>query len=214
MTTWFTSDPHFFHRNVIEYCNRPYRDANGEPDVPHMNEDIIKLHNELVQPDDTVYCLGDFSFAVRPVELYSERLNGKKKLVPGNHDPCHPCNKHSRTPERQANMIAKYEAHGWEVLPIHSQLNLEGCALVNLCHLPYKGDSTDERHQRHRMDDDGRVLICGHVHQHWKTKFTPKGTLMVNVGVDVWDMKPVSEEKLKELILNTLRDKSAGIIAP
>jgi calcineurin-like phosphoesterase family protein len=42
------------------------------------------------------------------------------------------------------------------------------------------------------------------VHQHWKTKFTSKGTLMVNVGVDVHDMKPISEQTLKSIIDATI----------
>ena len=86
------------------------------------------------------------------------------------------------------------------------ELNLEGAAKVNMCHMPYKGDSTDDRFQKYRLEDDGRVLLCGHVHEKWKTKRTPKGTLMINVGVDVWDMKPVSEDTIKELILKGVED--------
>lgn len=201
MKRWFTSDPHYFHNNVIQYCTRPYTT------VEEMNEKLILNWNNLVQPDDIVYCMGDFSLAIRPVEIYSSRLNGHKKLVPGNHDWCHPANKKSRgntehgTPKLD-KWIKKYEEHGWEVLPIQTELDIEGVARVNMCHMPYKGDSTDDRYQNYRLSDDGRVLLCGHVHQHWQTKVTPKGTLMINVGVDVWGWEPVSEDTIRKLILD------------
>ncbi len=191
MNIYFTSDPHYFHENVIKYCTRPYAT------VEEMNEALIRNWNETVGPEDTVYCMGDFSLALRPVEIYSSRLMGKKKLVPGNHDWCHPANKKARG-DNLAKWIAHYEHHGWEVLPIQSELDIEGVAKVNLCHMPYKGDSTDGRHEQFRLVDDGRWLICGHVHEKWQVK-----EKMINVGVDVWDYKPVHIDRIKQIILGT-----------
>lgn len=207
MTIWFTSDPHYFHANVIKYCNRPFGskaewDAGqfNQDTIIEMNETMIRNWNEVVKPEDEIYCLGDFSLAFRPVELYSSRLMGKKYLIPGNHDFCHGANKKSRNPENKAKWISKYREHGWTVLPEFNTRFFEGLGWVNLTHMPYKGDSTDERFQNWRMADDGKVLLCGHIHSHWLTKSTSNGTLMVNVGVDVWNMKPVSLEQLVELV--------------
>lgn len=52
-----------------------------------MNEDMIRRWNEAVQPDDTVYHLGDVAFASpeKAVPLL-QRLHGTKILVHGNHD--------------------------------------------------------------------------------------------------------------------------------
>lgn len=36
MTTWFTSDLHFGHANIIEYSGRPF------PDLDHMNRALIE----------------------------------------------------------------------------------------------------------------------------------------------------------------------------
>lgn len=36
MTVWVTSDTHFSHKNIIEYCNRPFKD------IYHMNETLVK----------------------------------------------------------------------------------------------------------------------------------------------------------------------------
>lgn len=49
-----------------------------------MDEKIIENWNKVVTKEDTVYHLGDFSFA-DPLP-YLERLNGTIILVPGNHD--------------------------------------------------------------------------------------------------------------------------------
>lgn len=83
MTTWFTSDQHYDHKNIIEFCKRPFTD------VDHMNEMLIHNYNELVQPEDTVYHLGDLQFSA-DINKFLPRLNGKKILIKGNHDYQHP----------------------------------------------------------------------------------------------------------------------------
>jgi len=78
MTYWFTSDTHFGHNKIIEYCKRPFKS------LEEMNETLIKNWNEVVKTDDTVFHLGDFSF--RGFHTYKNRLNGNIILVQGNHD--------------------------------------------------------------------------------------------------------------------------------
>jgi calcineurin-like phosphoesterase family protein len=193
---YFSSDSHFYHQNVIRYCNRPFSS------VEEMNEIMIKNWNEIVDPDDTVYCLGDFSLAIRPVEVYSSRLMGKKRLISGNHDWTHSYHKKSRKLENQKKWIEFYEQHGWEVLNEQVVIDLgDNVGFVDMCHHPYEDDSNrGDKYARWRPMDEGRILLCGHIHQHWKTKLSPKGSLMINVGVDVWDFKPVSLAQIIELI--------------
>lgn len=78
MTTFFTSDLHLGHANIIKYCNRPF--AN----VDEMNREIIRRHNSVVKPTDEVMNLGDFAFY--DAGEFLDALNGIKSLVPGNHD--------------------------------------------------------------------------------------------------------------------------------
>lgn len=82
MKTWFISDTHFGHANIIKLANRPF--AN----VTEMDETIIARWNEVVSDGDIVYHLGDFSWGShRPTLLrYFERLKGEKHLIRGNHD--------------------------------------------------------------------------------------------------------------------------------
>lgn len=77
----FTSDSHFWHKAIVDYCPRPWRN------VERMNEYLIEMWNSRVSKDDTVYHLGDFSFG--SIEMACQilaRLNGRKVLVLGNHD--------------------------------------------------------------------------------------------------------------------------------
>ena len=80
--TLFTSDLHFYHKNIIQYSDRPYKS------VEEMNEGLISNWNGKVNPDDTVYIIGDFIFAgITKMREIHDRLNGKKILIKGNHDP-------------------------------------------------------------------------------------------------------------------------------
>lgn len=79
--TFFTSDHHLGHANIIKHCNRPFAT------VEEMNEVLIVRWNERVANKDTVYHLGDIVFrsAQNPRD-HLDRLNGKIHLIRGNHD--------------------------------------------------------------------------------------------------------------------------------
>ena len=74
-------DPHFWHKNIINYCNRPFAT------VEEMNETLIKNWNKVVGKQDIVYVLGDFALCGkdRIIEV-GRALNGRKRLILGNHD--------------------------------------------------------------------------------------------------------------------------------
>lgn len=78
MNYWFTADTHFFHINIIKYCNRPFKS------VEEMNEIIIKQWNECVKEEDIIYHLGDFGW--KDCTNIIKRLNGQKFLICGSHD--------------------------------------------------------------------------------------------------------------------------------
>ena len=83
MTTFFTSDNHFGHKAIINFC-RSSRIGNT---VDEMNENMITQWNSQITPTDTVYSLGDFSFLnAENTEEILRRLNGRKHLIKGNHD--------------------------------------------------------------------------------------------------------------------------------
>lgn len=59
----------------------------GFDDTSHMHEFIVARHNERVSKSDKVYFLGDVTMKYgEPFRLLMQRLNGKKRLILGNHD--------------------------------------------------------------------------------------------------------------------------------
>ena len=80
------SDTHFGHTNSWQLFKRP----DGSPLRPfssteEMDEAMIERWNAKVQPHDVVYHLGDVVINRKYLHLV-KRLNGKKRLVRGNHD--------------------------------------------------------------------------------------------------------------------------------
>ena len=69
------------HRNIIKYCNRPFKD------VYEMNEAMIDNWNKVVRKEDKVIMNGDFALCGKDkiIEI-GQRLNGRKTLILGNHD--------------------------------------------------------------------------------------------------------------------------------
>jgi hypothetical protein len=61
-----------------------------------------------------------------------------------------------------------------------------------------------------RLRDEGLPLLHGHVHEAFREARTPRGTRGINVGVDVWDYFPVSEQRLAEHLEQLIRDSKIG----
>ncbi len=80
-TIWFSSDPHFGHKNILKYDRRPFRD------IYHMEEELIRRWNEVVGELDIVFLLGDLTFGnPKRLEGILSALNGELYCVWGNHD--------------------------------------------------------------------------------------------------------------------------------
>jgi calcineurin-like phosphoesterase family protein len=189
---FFTSDLHFGHANIREYC--PDRLALG-PDVDAMNEELIARWNETVGPSDLVVIVGDLVMGKKALTLpLLTRLNGTKELLPGNHDAMF-----HKQGEKYRKAVEMYEAVGVHVL--HSDMyhdnDLDGHRVL-VCHFPYSGESqlgVEDRYPDDRPVDRGEILIHGHVHDMWKINGR-----MINVGVDVWDYRPVAETAIGEIV--------------
>ncbi|MNH11316.1 hypothetical protein D3C79_708280 [compost metagenome] len=84
MSKFFTSDLHFFHKNIVEYSGRPWTSEE-------QTETIIERINAKVGKGDELYHLGDFAFRndkqVQQVVDIINRLNGKITFIRGNHCP-------------------------------------------------------------------------------------------------------------------------------
>ena len=170
MNTWFTSDLHLGHANIIKYCNRPFKA------VEHMNKVLIKKWNERVKPEDTVFHVGDFCFKntsggkrgegqLTPAVEWEQQLNGKIIFISGNHDGNNSC----KTPIRNITILM-------------------GGKRIQLIHNP-----------EHIIAANYDLYFTGHVHQHWVTNsFKVQFGIAecVNVGTDVHNFYPVTFNEL------------------
>jgi len=184
---FYTSDLHFSHTNILTYCNRPW------DSVLEMNEGLIDNWNSVVGADDITYIIGDVCMGRRDetVPLVS-RLNGRKILIPGNHDDCHPMYASRNNFVRRCVLYSEH----MEITEVQGVIDTPPVASV--CHFPFagSGDHTDEeRYTEWRPVDHGQWLIHGHIHDLWK-----QNGRMINVGVDVWDYRPVHTDQLLELM--------------
>lgn len=191
MTQYFTADLHIGHRNIIDYTNRPFTS------VEHMNAELVRRWNSVVQHTDDVYVLGDLALGKLSESMeVAKALRGRKFLVPGNHDRCWPGHSKVRPSDRMA-----YQDAGFTILPPQQTMvcrdpNAAPSYQLLLHHFPYVGDSHDtDRYVEHRPVDDGRWLLHGHIHDKWRVK-----DRMINVGVDVWGYAPVSQYAIMGLI--------------
>jgi calcineurin-like phosphoesterase family protein len=159
--TWFTSDLHFNHKNIIRFSNRPF--AN----VDEMNEAMISNWNELVDPQDDIYMLGDFAFVNKKsqVENLFRRLNGHIHWIFGNHD----------------KSFRNSEGCAWS--GDYKEIKV-GTQKFVLSHYPMVSWNGQYR---------GTIMLHGHCHGNLKHDGTK---LRLDVGVDCWDWKPVSVEQI------------------
>lgn len=85
MANVFTSDLHFFHKNICKFSGRPWT-------YEENTDKLIEIWNDNVKPGDTCWHLGDFFFcsasdrgADQAVEVLNQ-LNGEIRCIQGNHD--------------------------------------------------------------------------------------------------------------------------------
>lgn len=198
MTRWFTSDLHFGHRNILTYCNRPYKE------VYYMDRDLIRIWNETIKPGDTVYVLGDFSLNKNYSKTITPLLNGNKILIVGNHDKPfkHIVKSNEVYSKENLNRIhnevcEQYLQDGWQSIHKELEVTLRDGTNVLCSHLPYaskEGTKFDTRYLEQRPKDNGLFLLHGHIHGRYK-----KLNNMIDVGHDA-HCKPINEDEIIQLM--------------
>jgi calcineurin-like phosphoesterase family protein len=179
MRLWFTSDYHLGHKLILDYCNRPFKTLD------EMNKQIIKRHNERVNPEDTVFHIGDFCFKSAndrgngqniKYDYWLSQLNGNIILLQGNHDL------HNSVKTKIQSIIIKI-----------------GKEYIELIH--------DPEHVSGRTN----IALVGHVHNNWLIKRIRIGnsfTDCVNTGCDAWDFYPTTWEEIMKRYYKWLRENN------
>lgn len=80
---FFIGDTHFGHKNIVKWDeSRAFRPFDS---IEEHDEELVYRWNQVVRKNDLVWHLGDFAFGSKHIQIASH-LNGRKKLVLGNHD--------------------------------------------------------------------------------------------------------------------------------
>lgn len=168
---WFTSDTHFGHERVLEFCERPFADIEA------MNEALIENINERVEEEDTLYHLGDFSYKMTVEE--ARELRGRIRCrdihwIPGNHD------KDWTQPNVSGTFICE---------PPICKVKLAGGRKLVLCHYPIM-DWPGLGH--------GSIHLHGHIHSTpaYNEWMRDMRLLRYDVGVDANGYAPASVDEV------------------
>ncbi len=177
---FFTSDTHFGHRHILEFCHRPYSS------IEEHDAALIENWNSVVGPDDLVFHLGDFGFGGFPFwKEIRDQLNGHIILVIGNHD--------------WKNLTAGSKQL-FDDCVSQARILVDG-QTVYLNHFPYLCFA--HQNPTHK---DYSIQLYGHVHSGPVSSGSDIKRLVYtfptqyDVGVDNNDYTPVSWKEVKEKI--------------
>jgi len=171
--TYYISDHHFHHANIIEYESRPFENLSD------MDTFMVSAWNATVSPEDTVIYGGDL--ALGSIRGYKSRitplvasLNGKKILVKGNHERS----------QKTSRAIGFDETHSYYfkdgVLVVHDLMK----QWDRLCQQINEADYVLYGHVHRKLLD--APVVAG------KKKF-------INICVEHLDYIPRTLEELKEI---------------
>ena len=175
MKIWLTADSHLGHTNILKYCPRPFSS------VEEMDVALINNINSVVQSDDTLYHLGDFTFGIQKVKFYRDQIKCQNiVLVRGNHDP------HKKNGEPHHVLLDNFQAVH-DLYRLRANHNGKELRII-LCHYAmrtwngsHNGSMHLFGHSHGSMPDDPRSLSC-------------------DVGVDCHNYMPIDIETIEQIM--------------
>lgn len=182
----FWSDQHFYHNNIIKYCNRPYEDSY------YMNLQLAQNYKDTVNENDIVVWAGDTAFGKvdRAREfLLSQKLPGKKLLILGNHD---------------------FENGSFEYRDMKLFDEISSCESFTY-NLEINGEIKENNFIISHYPISEELLpkntynIHGHIHDQ------QKGLPWINLGVEIVNYKPVLLQEAFDIAKNYKADKTKKV---
>lgn len=152
------------------FSYEPLVERRGFGSAAQMDEALIEKWNETVSDEDTVYLVGDIGYngGFVPGQILA-RLKGRKHLIRGNHDTCY----------EDGELLYRYFESVTDFLEID-----DGDTHILLCHYPL-------------LYNKRGYMVHGHLHNGTQFYDILKGLpRMLNAGVDLNGMKPVTLEEL------------------
>ena len=206
--TFFTSDLHFGHQNVIDFSKRPFRD------VDHQTSVLISKYNSVVPENGVCFLGGDIGFCGSgDLREIIDQLNGTKILIIGNHDKRY--NSMYNAGFDAVMHMARFQIAGQTVTMSHCPLlglpreNTEG--MKNHDGTEDWHGSTNPKRRPYTCEDKGQFHLHGHIHSPNSGKSKKISNRQYDIGVDANNYMPVSIGQIESWITKTLRDEKRGL---
>lgn len=169
---YFTSDLHFGHETIVDFRRKVH--GQDFQDVNDVNEFLIERWNSVVRsPNDIVWVLGDAAWGYDNFHHFA-RLNGRKRLIMGNHDM------------ERGNYKIGFKRMMAEFEEIYGMKRKYGFIMS---HAPIHPNELQYR--------NWKTNVHGHIHHFEKCLEEP---MYINVNVDVNKGFPLSLEEIREKI--------------
>lgn len=164
MATFFTADSHFGDRHIL-------RQRTAFATIEAHDAALIAAWNEVVGPNDDLWHVGDFAGDADRAycaDVFS-RLNGRKRLVRGNHDTNRVLELPWAKPPQDSIRLSVTDKNGreWRFF------------LAHYAHRAWPGLWRGSRH------------LYGHTHAR-----LPDTRRSCDVGADAWDYRPVGVDAI------------------
>lgn len=191
MSVWFSSDFHLGHTNIVAGCSQwnSKEQCRDYKTVDHHDKVLLENINSVVNPNDHLYFLGDFSFGGKEnIWPFRERINCKNiHFIGGNHD------KHIRT-----NVILNKDNEFINAQDLFCSYNeiVEkkiGKDTFVLSHYPFR--------TWHKIGK-GAIMLHGHSHGNLPT-YKYEGNILrtMDVGVDTHpEFRPYHIDEIRQIM--------------
>lgn len=187
MATFITSDTHFFHKDIIKICSRPFAS------ITDMHERMVANWNSVVGAGDLVIHLGDLYWRASLEEAHAllQRLHGHIYLVRGNHDPS----------IEKLRSIGVHVVNAKRSNPYYDFINRQRiCCVHKPIHMPTWTP------KKSKVNVRPLVRMCGHEHNNaplfirWVRDNGDKARpiMALNMSCELWDYTPVPAEAAVE----------------
>jgi len=147
MNKFFTADQHFNHKNIIQYCQRSFKN------VDEMNETLINNWNAKIKRNDFVYVLGDMIWQ-EPVKEILDKLNGRIIYI--------------YSMEYSHEAVLKYSYRFEQIIPLLTIKIQKFDIYITMCHYCMRAFPKSHYNQWHlfghshgRLESIGKTLDVG-----------------------------------------------------
>lgn len=165
---YFTADLHLGSANIINFEERPFKDAQ------HMIKRLIgEINQKCNKPGDVLHSVGDIVLYGKDRGIENSRIKASEYEAMINPKLIHIVGNHDLNNSVKGSILGAYIKIGQRIAWVQ--------------HVPpwYDGFQAPP----------ADLYLCGHVHRKWKFA-TYNGKLVINVGVDVWNYRPISAKEI------------------